>query len=209
MSTDSTPTQCDHIDWEQRYQDRDLPWDTGRVDMHLPRVLKDHGVAAGRALEIGCGTGSNGLWLASQGFEVLGTDLSPSAIAEAQRKLAEAPGSCRFRAANFLVDAIDEGPFDLVYDRACFHVFDQLADRQRFVARVAELLAPEGLWHSLLGSTDGPPRDSGPPRRCAAEIIAAVEPHLELLELRATQFDDDTHAQARAWVLVARRRPAA
>ncbi|MGA7303523.1 MAG: hypothetical protein WBW88_01565, partial [Rhodothermales bacterium] len=66
--------------------------------------------------------------------------------------------------------------------------------------------APEARWHSLIGSTDGPPRDSGPPRRSAAEIIAAVEPHFEILQLRSTVFDQGDHREARAWVLVARRR---
>jgi hypothetical protein len=62
------------------------------------------------------------------------------------------------------------------------------------------------LWHSLIGSTDGPPRDSGPPRRSATEIVASVEPHFEILDLQSTSFDQGSHSHARAWVLVARRR---
>ena len=68
------------------------------------------------------------------------------------------------------------------------------------------LLSPEGLWYSLSGSTDGPPRDTGPPRLSAIDVCAAVEPHFEILDLRATTFDRDRHSEIRAWVLTARRR---
>ena len=108
--------------------------------------------------------------------------------------------------ADFLADSVPDGPFDFAYDRGVFHVFDGADERSRFAARVAELLAPDGLWHSLIGSTDGPPRETGPPRRSAVDVVSAVEPHFEILELRSTPFDQGRHHEARAWVLVARRR---
>jgi hypothetical protein len=107
---------------------------------------------------------------------------------------------------DFLVDDVSGTPFDFVYDRGCLHTLDTSEDRSRFARRVAERLSLEGIWHSLIGSTDGPPRDSGPPRRSATEIVTAVEPYVEILELRSTTFDQGDHRHARAWVLVARRR---
>jgi len=83
---------------------------------------------------------------------------------------------------------------------------DGAEGRSRFASRVGELLAPEGMWHSLIGSTDGPPRDTGPPRLSATEIAAAAEPHFEILELRSTMLDREDHGDIRAWVLVAKRR---
>ena len=49
---------------------------------------------------------------------------------------------------------------------------DALLSTQASVARV---LAPGGLWLSLSGSTEGAPRDTGPPRRSARDIANAVE----------------------------------
>jgi hypothetical protein len=109
-------------------------------------------------------------------------------------------------AGDFLVDEIPGAPYAFVYDRGVLHVFDSAKDRARFASRVAELLAPAGIWHSLIGSTDGPPRDVGPPRRSAVEITQAVEPHFEILELNSTAFHRDSPSPARAWILVARRR---
>ena len=118
------------------------------------------------------------------------------------------PGAeaCRFEVSDLFADAIPGGPFGFVYDRGCFHTFDAPDVRARFAARVAESMTEGGLWHSLIGSTDGPPREEGPPRRCAAEIMTAVEPYFEVLELRQVFWDEGDHAEARAWVMVARRR---
>ncbi len=196
----------DRAGWDQRYVDHDLPWDSGEPDGHLAGVIERHGIKPGKAIEIGCGTGTNSIWLAQQGFEVTGLDLSPTAIARANEKAAASGVACRFLASDFLADEIPGAPCAFVYDRGCFHVFDGAAERSRFASRIATLLAPEGIWHSLIGSTDGPPRDTGPPRRSASEIVAAVEPHFEILELTSTSFDQGIHGDARAWVLVARRR---
>ncbi len=64
------------------------------------------------------------------------------------------------------------------------------------------------MWLSVIGSTEGPPRDGGPPRRTARDIVDAVEPQLEVARLNATSFSPGDEASARAWVLVARRREA-
>ena len=73
----------------------------------------------------------------------------------------------------------------------------------RFAAQVATALAPGGLWLSLIGSTEGAPREIGPPRRSAREVALAIEPALEIVELRAAEFHG--HG-AKAWFCLARRR---
>jgi hypothetical protein len=110
---------------------------------------------------------------------------------------------CRFAALDFLAETPEGGPFQFVFDRGCFHVFDEPDERQLFAAQVAAILAPGGLWLSLIGSTEGGPRDVGPPRRSAREVILAIEPALEILELRSAEFHD--HG-ANAWFCLSRRR---
>lgn len=110
---------------------------------------------------------------------------------------------CRFAALDFLTAPAPGGPFQFVFDRGCFHVFDEPDERQRFAARVAAALAPDGLWLSLIGSTEGPPREVGPPRRSAREITLAIEPALEIVELRSVEFRG--HG-AKAWFCLSRHR---
>lgn len=196
------------VDWDERYATDDLPWDTGRPDPHLVALIEGGTIAPGRALEVGCGTGTNALWLAARGFDVLGVDISPLAIAKANAKAkaradSEA-GRVRFAVLDFLTDAIESPPVDFVFDRGVLHVFDEAAARAQFARQVCRVLATGGHWFSLAGSTEGPERDQGPPRRSARDLVEAIEPALEIVELRAAMFDVDSPAQA--WQLLARAR---
>jgi hypothetical protein len=123
-------------------------------------------------------------------------------VERATKKLNGRDLPCRFAALDFLA-ASPEGPFSFVFDRGCFHVFDEPEERARFAAQVAAVLAPGGLWLSLIGSTEGPSREIGPPRRSAREVALAIEPALEIVELRAAEFRD---RGAKAWFCLARRR---
>ncbi len=196
----------DSASWDKRYVEGELPWDSGKPDLHLAGVIEAHGIKPGKALEIGCGTGTNSIWLAQHGFDVTGMDISQTAIARAGEKASAAGVTCHLFAGNFMVDQVPGAPFDFVYDRGCLHVFQGNEELSRFASRVGDVLTPEGMWHSLIGSIDGPPRDTGPPRHSATEIVAAAEPRFEILELRSTTFDNESHRHIRAWVLVARRR---
>lgn len=193
-------------DWNERYSSDHIPWDTGRPDGHLVDLVEAGDIRPGSVLEVGCGTGTNALWLAGRGFEVLGIDLAPLAIDRARRKRDATGVDCEFRVADFLNDGLPGRRFDLVFDRGCFHSFDHADERDLFAERVSAALEPDGRWVSLIGSTEGPERDSGPPRRSVRDIAAAVEPHLELVSLRATHFDAELPTVPTAWLLVARRR---
>ena len=76
----------------------------------------------GRALELGCGTGTNAIYLARHGWEVVAVDLIDRAIEEA-RKRADAAGVA-VRLLQGDVTRLDEldapGPFDLFFDLSCF-----------------------------------------------------------------------------------------
>jgi len=195
-----------HPDWNARYAEGDLPWDTGKPDEHLVKIVDGGAVKAGRTLEIGCGTGTNALWLAARGFDVLAVDLAPLAIEKARAKAAGAR-NCLFEVLDFLAGKPEGGPFDFVFDRGTFHVFDEADVRARFAERVAGLLAPGGRWLSLIGSTEGGPRDTGPPRRTAREVLASIEPVLELVDLHADYFETMIEGPAAmAWICLSRRR---
>ena len=192
--------------WNDRYADGDLPWDTGRPDPHLVELVDSGRITPCAALEPGCGTGTNSLWLATRGFEVLGVDVAERAVAKALAKRERVRGTVDFRVLDFLDGPPLTGPYGLVFDRGCFHSFDHAAERSRFAERVGSVLAAGGLWVSVIGSTEGPERDTGPPRRSARDIADAVEPWLEILELRASSLDAILPSSPNAWFLVARPR---
>lgn len=191
--------------WNEAYRAGTLPWDSGTVCPHLEAFVQGRG---GAALEIGCGTGTNAVFLAQRGFRVVALDLAPLAIERARARAAAAGVEVAFAVADVLRDPVAGGPFDLVFDRGVWHVFDEHADRERMAAVIAAQLAPGGVWLSIAGSTEGAPREFGPPRRSLRDIAAAIEPHLAIEDVHALAFGDgpDASDRAPAWRTVAAKR---
>lgn len=192
-----------HPSWNESYASGQLPWDTGQPEPLLVEFLISGAVTRGPALEIGAGTGTNAIWMAERGFDVLGVDVSPLAVERAHAKMEGLALRCRFAAWDFLTAPPPDGPFQFVFDRGCFHVFDEPDERRQFAAHVAATLTPGSLWLSLIGSTEGPPREVGPPRRSAREVTLAIEPALEIVELRSVEFRGNN---AKAWFCLSRQR---
>ncbi|MBT3293774.1 MAG: class I SAM-dependent methyltransferase [Verrucomicrobia bacterium] len=192
--------------WDGRYATGDLPWDTGRFDANLATVIAEWGIAPCPVLELGCGTGSNAIWLAAAGFDVTAVDISALALAQATTRAAEAEVSVRFEEVDMHHGRLPKGPFGLVFDRGCFHSSDGPEEHALCVRNVHDSLGPQGLWLSLIGSTDSPPRDGGPPQLSAAQIVSYVEPLFEIRLLKATHFDSNQPEPPPAWACLMRKR---
>jgi methyl halide transferase len=195
-----------HPEWNESYTSGDAPWDTGEPDNHLVEFVRSGAVASGRALDVGCGTGTNALWLAEQGFKVLGIDIASVAIEQARAKATKVKSDCRFETLDFLNGTVRGGPFDFIFDRGCFHVFDTHREREKFAARVAALLSRNGRWLSLIGSTEGGERESGPPRRTARDVVTAIEPALEILDLHSVVLQAKLPFPTGFWLCLSRLR---
>jgi ubiquinone/menaquinone biosynthesis C-methylase UbiE len=175
--------------WQQRYLDHDTPWDRGLVNPNVRDFVQLLPDAGATLIDIGCGTGTHSVWMASQGLLVTGIDIAPKAIEIAASKADEAGVSCRFITGDFFEAALPASGFDAALDSGCFHVFDSNDDRTRFAEKLSRLLVPGGYWLSLVSSADTPPRSSGPPQRSAREIVYAVEPWFEILSLRVNPYE--------------------
>jgi methyl halide transferase len=104
----------DHIDWDNRYRDGNLPWDTGRPSSELRRIVSENKIQPCGALELGCGTGTNSVWLVQQGFEVTGIDVAPLAVERAKNRAHDAGFAVRFVIADVLHLPNLNGPFEVV-----------------------------------------------------------------------------------------------
>ncbi|HLF29135.1 MAG TPA: methyltransferase domain-containing protein [Anaerolineae bacterium] len=109
--------------WDVVYWLKRTPWDTGITPPEVVEAATRRFPKGGRALDIGCGTGANAVYLAQHGFRVLGIDVSRRAIALARRRAQQAGVVCELRVANMtqLDQLTDVGPFDLALDIGCFH----------------------------------------------------------------------------------------
>ncbi len=78
---------------------RQPPWDTGISPPELLEFIQTH--SPGRAIDLGCGTGTNVITLVNAGWDVTGIDFAPRALKIARQKLNQAG----IRANLFLRDA--------------------------------------------------------------------------------------------------------
>ena len=62
-----------------------MPWEIGPRE-ELVRLVENRRITPCRAIDLGCGTGSNAIFLAQHGFDVTGIDYAASAIEKAKRK---------------------------------------------------------------------------------------------------------------------------
>jgi 2-polyprenyl-3-methyl-5-hydroxy-6-metoxy-1,4-benzoquinol methylase len=192
--------------WEERYEQKKTPWDTGRPDSHLMRLVTGWPKFKGKVLEVGCGTGSNAVWLAEQGLRVTGMDISSKAIKLAKQRAKDKGVKCHFLAEDFLNRQLEGRQFALLIDRACFHVMGDNERRKLFVQQAAACLEPGGLWFCMAGNSDQINEGEGPPRLSATQICTAVEPAFEILRLESCQFDSSLSLSMRFWLCLMRVR---
>jgi SAM-dependent methyltransferase len=112
---------------------------------------------AGRALDIGCGTGTDSIYLAAHGWDVTGVDMVPRALAIARRRAAAAGVSPHFVLgdATRLADLGLGGGHSLLLDFGCFHTLPE-DRRAAYVAGLSTAAAPGATL--LLYGFRRPPR---------------------------------------------------
>ncbi len=175
-------------DWEAMYATNaveGMPWFHEGLDPDVDRALDQLGIARGRFLDLGTGPGTQAIEMAGRGFEVTASDLSPSAVAKASARAARQGAHVHFLADDILATKL-HGPFDLVLDRGCFHVFGP-DRRAEYVATVARLVAPGG--HLFLKTfSSNQPGTEGPHRFTPEMIRAAFEGRFDVKSIHETVY---------------------
>jgi SAM-dependent methyltransferase len=167
------------------------PWDKGITPPELIDFVKTH--APGTALDLGCGTGTNTVYLAQKGWKATGIDYSWRAIQIARKRAHRFGLDVDLQLGD--VTRLDHwsGKYDLILDIGCLH---NLSDqgRQVYLNQVKLLLAPEGTFLVYLILR----RESGDPGH------GMLESHLSELTQMFTlhQRVDSTHNGNRlsAWL---------
>lgn len=116
-------------------------WDSEEPHLELKELVSRR--APGRALDLGCGTGTDVIYLAQQGWEAVGVDFAPEAIERAQQRAREAGATARFVVGDVtrLRQAGVKGPFDLILDTGCFHGI-AAGLRDAYATEIAAVAAP-------------------------------------------------------------------
>lgn len=183
------------------------PWDAVGVRGELREFLDAGRVDPQRhprAIDLGCGTGANAVFLAERGFDAVGVDFSPVAIGLARERATTAgvADRCQFVVGDLTADAIPgiAGPFDLLVD---FGTLDDLdGDGRRAMADMVGRLSRPGsvflLWCFHARTSELPLLSFRGPSRLAP----GVEPGEEV-ELFGDRFEIEPGPRARTTNLAA------
>jgi SAM-dependent methyltransferase len=130
-------------------------WDTNVTPPELAALIETQDLKPGRALDLGCGTGTNVIYLAQHGWQATGVDFVGKAIEAAKRKAKAARAAADFFQGDVTRLEFLKPPFDLALDIGCFHSIP--ADRRpTYVAGLRRLLRPGGLFLSYAFKPEAP-----------------------------------------------------
>jgi SAM-dependent methyltransferase len=127
--------------WDLFYVGR-APWDMGGPRPELVRLVESGNLQPGRAIDLGCGTGDNVIYLAQQGFDVIGVEISPRAIGKARRRAQTAGASPTLLVGDVTNLMEADGPFDLVVDNGCLHSLMGREARAAYMKTLLRLTQP-------------------------------------------------------------------
>ncbi len=168
-------------------------WDTGITPPEVKQLIGVEQLPRGRALDVGCGTGTNVVYLAEHGFNVTGIDFVPRAIEKARKRARAAGVQVELRVADVLEPTELGAPFDLVLDIGCFHNFDSVG-RARYAANLVRWTHPGSTYlvYAFFPCTMGPRRFGVTPQT----VRDTFAPRFKLV---SSTVDEHNHDQDSAW----------
>lgn len=125
--------------WEERYENSKGET-SGKPSLALERYVKDR--RPGVALDLGCAKGDDAVWLAKQGWQVMGADISVAALKHAAANAARNGVEVRLEQHD-LAKSFPSGEFDLISANFLQTPFD--FPWEDVIRRAAAAIRPSGL----------------------------------------------------------------
>ena len=176
-----------------------IPWNIETPPDALVELVESGKVKRCKTIDLGCGAGNYAIWLAGEGFEVTGIDVSPTAIEIAKKNAKEKGIKCNFLAADVLGDLEEvKETFDFAYDwELLHHIFPE--KRIKYVENVHRMLNPRGKYFSVCFSEKNTQfGGSGKYRETPLgtilyfssedELRDLFKPYFNIVELRTTEI---------------------
>jgi SAM-dependent methyltransferase len=178
-------------------------WDSGETPPEVQEVFRVGDIPAGAALDLGCGTGTNTIFMAKQGRHAIGLDFVPQAISRARGKALKAgvAESIQFQVADVTrLNEMDLPRSGFALDMGCFHGLSPEGQRG-YVEGLAKTLVPGGRY--MLYTLD-PRKEAGFSFGMQPEAVKAVfAPWFDIVRLERDEFP----SHGSTWFWMERRNP--
>ncbi len=184
----------DREEWNERYGTDELVW---RAEPNRFLVEEVERLTPGRALDLACGEGRNAVWLASQGWKVVGMDFSSAGLAKGRRMADERGVEVTWVEADAVSWIPPRSGFDLVVLMYLQLPYDQ---RRAALGHAAAALAPRGVLlvvgHDATNPTEGFGGPQDPAVLCSAEDIVGDLDGLRIERAERVERQVDTPSGA-------------
>jgi 2-polyprenyl-3-methyl-5-hydroxy-6-metoxy-1,4-benzoquinol methylase len=176
-------------DWNKIYSNCSLdqiPWHADKPEQELIELIESEKIRPLRVLDVGCGTGTDAIYLASIGSNVTAIDLSQEATNTARERANKAGVKVNFITGDFLDVEFDNESFDFVNDRGCFHHINPL-QREDFITKVNNVLMGRSLYYLRCWS-DKEEKAEGPYKISKDVIHRIFSKYLDVGEIKDFRF---------------------
>jgi SAM-dependent methyltransferase len=170
------------------------PWDREQVPRPVIELADELSASPGRAIDIGCGTGRDAVYLANRGWSVTGVDGVQRAIDGARRRAQGARADVNLVLGDVTrLQSLGIGDnYDVVVDRGCFHGLSDHG-RERSAEAITDITAPGARM--LLYAFQPRSRGLGPRGITSGQLERCFHDGWELLSTTP-----DTEAQLPRWI---------
>ena len=150
------------MDWNQRYEDDDIPWDKDGPSPVLKWLLQQEPAMVPRkadAMVPGCGLGHDAFLMASKGLTTVGVDVSDTAIQQARSRYSHP--NLSWRVGDMFTD-LPAQFVDVIWEYTCYCAI-QPDQREAYIETMHRSLRADGVLVGVFLLDSGNPPDQGPP----------------------------------------------